>query len=274
MQALVLGYREAALTFLELLGTLSELDHIHKKSAAILEACEIKDEELFDGMDVEKITCTSPKSSTTSGKPTKKAAQYNRNYAPRPEEDGQEEAQTRDDVNTRGGIRGQSTEHEDSNARDKLADTGRVSSGKKEGAQRESHSDNPNYNDNSSITPNSGRLTQSRREIINIPGCSLRRAEERLYTGPMPPCEQCHDDGTSAKECAGLTFHTAEDESRDSQRDDTDVGKGINIRAEKHTRDLNAVLKKESLEETKDEKYELLEREGDENEEDGEGVMN
>jgi len=53
LQALTLGYREAVLTLLDLLGSPSELDHVHKKSAAILKVCEIGDEELFDIM-VEK----------------------------------------------------------------------------------------------------------------------------------------------------------------------------------------------------------------------------
>jgi ankyrin repeat protein len=48
LQALTLGYREAVLTLLDLLGTPSELDHVHKKSAAISKVCEIGDEELFD----------------------------------------------------------------------------------------------------------------------------------------------------------------------------------------------------------------------------------
>jgi ankyrin repeat protein len=48
LQALTLGYRKAALTLLDLLGTRSELNHSHKKSTAILKACEIGDEELFD----------------------------------------------------------------------------------------------------------------------------------------------------------------------------------------------------------------------------------
>ncbi|KAH8587440.1 hypothetical protein B0O99DRAFT_747604 [Bisporella sp. PMI_857] len=48
LQALTLGYRKAALTLLDLLGTPSELDHVHKKSVAILKACEIGDEEIFD----------------------------------------------------------------------------------------------------------------------------------------------------------------------------------------------------------------------------------
>jgi ankyrin repeat protein len=48
LQALTLRYRKAALTLLDLLGTPSELNHVHKKSTAILKACEIGDEELFD----------------------------------------------------------------------------------------------------------------------------------------------------------------------------------------------------------------------------------
>lgn len=48
LQALILGHREAALMLLDFLGTPSELDHVHKKSAAILKVCETGDEELFD----------------------------------------------------------------------------------------------------------------------------------------------------------------------------------------------------------------------------------
>jgi ankyrin repeat protein len=48
LQALTLGYRKAALTLLDLLGTPSELNHVHKKSTPILKVCEIGDEELFD----------------------------------------------------------------------------------------------------------------------------------------------------------------------------------------------------------------------------------
>ncbi|KAH6670655.1 hypothetical protein B0J14DRAFT_100518 [Halenospora varia] len=48
LQALTLRYREAALALIDLIGTPSELDHVHKKSAAILKVCEIGDVELFD----------------------------------------------------------------------------------------------------------------------------------------------------------------------------------------------------------------------------------
>ena len=48
LRALTLGYREAALILLELLGTPSEIDYIHEKSVAILKVCEMGDEEIFD----------------------------------------------------------------------------------------------------------------------------------------------------------------------------------------------------------------------------------
>lgn len=48
LQALTLGYREATLVLLDLLGTPPELDHVQKRSVAILHVCEIGDEELFD----------------------------------------------------------------------------------------------------------------------------------------------------------------------------------------------------------------------------------
>ena len=50
LQALTLGYREAGLILLELLGTPSEINYVHKKSAALLKVCEMGDEEIFDIM--------------------------------------------------------------------------------------------------------------------------------------------------------------------------------------------------------------------------------